>query len=145
MLLETSNAEIAHVDTRLLGAGLSDDVFQVAFSESGAHQLHSIPIRDGTCTARQAETAEWVHRPFPPTQTHKHSFVQTLQFVVVKFIHLFLKSLSSSWSSASSVHQFICGVRPTFQLSCAILSLISSLSTDFVLSAFGVWSHKRAI
>ena len=31
------------------------------------------------------------------------------------------------------------------QLSCAILSLISSLSTDFVLSAFGVWSHKRAI
>jgi len=31
------------------------------------------------------------------------------------------------------------------QLSCAILSLISFLSTDFVLSAFGVWSHKRAI
>ena len=31
------------------------------------------------------------------------------------------------------------------QLSWAILSLISFLSTDFVLSAFGVWSHKRAI
>jgi len=31
------------------------------------------------------------------------------------------------------------------QLSCAILSLISFLSADFVLSAFGVWSHKRAI
>ena len=31
------------------------------------------------------------------------------------------------------------------QLSCAILSLIFFLSTDFVLSAFGVWSHKRAI
>ena len=31
------------------------------------------------------------------------------------------------------------------QLSCAILSLIFFLSTDFVLSAFGAWSHKRAI
>ena len=31
------------------------------------------------------------------------------------------------------------------QLSCAILSLISFLSTDFVLSTFRVWSHKRAI
>jgi len=31
------------------------------------------------------------------------------------------------------------------QPSCAILSLISFLSTDFVLSAFGVWSHKHAI
>ena len=31
------------------------------------------------------------------------------------------------------------------QLSCAILSLISFLSTDFVSSAFGVWSHKYAI
>ena len=31
------------------------------------------------------------------------------------------------------------------QLSCAILSLIFFLSTDFVLSAFGVWSHKCAI
>ena len=31
------------------------------------------------------------------------------------------------------------------QLSCAILSLISFISTDFVLSSFGVWSHKRAI
>ena len=28
---------------------------------------------------------------------------------------------------------------------CAILSLISFLSTDFVSSAFGVWSHKRAV
>ena len=27
----------------------------------------------------------------------------------------------------------------------AILSLISFLSTDFVVSAFGVWSHKHAI
>ena len=31
------------------------------------------------------------------------------------------------------------------QLSCAILSLIYFLSTYFVLSAFGVWSHKCAI
>ena len=31
------------------------------------------------------------------------------------------------------------------QLLCAILSLISFLSTDIVSSAFGVWSHKCAI